>query len=251
QPTLSGRLPTLDGFVVASQESFDQYRRPYFQCTVRVLATSGGSLVRVTAKITAWREKPPHSGYEILQSNGRIESDVLDRLQQSPAPNPSANAKSEPAPDLSAPMPQLPRHATTTGAPASADSPLRDEVRRLEDVLRNQSHPTNLIAVKQDQTPVLEGARADAKVLFLASAEDECEVLDQSPEWVHIRISGLSRGWLRRSAVETLDGSESPRTETLAQVSAEPVPSGNSLFSISTEEVGIFPGAWDALKGKS
>ena len=42
----------------------------------------------------------------------------------------------------------------------------------------------------------------DAQVLFLAAAEDEFEILDSNPNWVHVRISGLSRGWIRRSSVE-------------------------------------------------
>src|SRR5262249_24293241 len=86
QPTLSGRLPTLDGFVVVEQRSLEQYRRGFYQCTVHVDPYSNGSIVRVSAKITAWHENSPRSGYEVRQSNGRLESDVLDRLQESLAP---------------------------------------------------------------------------------------------------------------------------------------------------------------------
>jgi hypothetical protein len=256
QPTLSGALPTLEGFVVTGQKSFDQYRRPYYHCTVRVTPTSsGGSLVRVTSKITAWHEIPPHSGYEILQSNGRLESDLLDRLRESLTPQSNTIAKSNPPPDISAPMPQLPKPSATISASATTkeDSQLRD-ARSLEEVLRNQSHPTNLLAVKQDQAPVLEAARADAKVLFLASAEDEFEILDVNPEWVHVRISGLSRGWLRRSTVEMLDGTQAVGTEPApgTQKSTESfTPTAKAPFSISSEEVGVFPGDWAPLKGKS
>jgi len=211
-------------------------------------------MVRVTAKITAWHENPPRSGYEVVRSNGRLESDLLDRLQESLAPKADNVTKSQPAPEISAPMPQLPRHTTdpSTSPLPPDDSPLRDQARSLEELLRNQSHPSNLVGVKQDETPVLETARADAKVLFLASAEDEFEVLDQNPEWVHVRISGLSRGWLRRSSIEILDSSKSARSEMPAQRSTEPAPvPANALFSISSEEVGLFPGSWDALKAKS
>ena len=253
QPTFSGRLPALDGFVVAGKKSLDQYRRPYYQCTVRVTSSSsGGSLVRVIAKITAWHEDPPRSGYEVLQSNGRLESDLLERLQESLASPSSARTEAEPPPEISAPVPQLPQHTTAANAPVPADSRLRNEVHSLEEVLRNQSHPTNLVAVKQDQTPVLEGARSDAKVLFLASAEDEFEILDQNSAWVHVRISGLSRGWLRRSNIEILDGSESPVSEAADRKPAEQASAAaSSLFSVSSEEVGVFPGSWDALKGKT
>ena len=123
-------------------------------------------------------------------------------------------------------------------------------------LVENQSHPTNLIAVNQDQTPVLQDPSSDAKVLFLASAEDEFEILDINPEWVHVRISGLSRGWLRRANVEMLDGSESVAdAQKVAAAPESPSPKtalpSSTLFSVSSEEEGSFPGLWAPLKGKS
>ena len=257
QPTFSGSLPTLDGFVKAGGESFDHYQRPYYHCTVHVTSTaSGASIVSVTAKITAWHDAPPHAGYEILQSNGRLESDLLDRLQDSLGAKPHAEAKAEPAPDISAPMPQLPKHSgsiSTSDKARQQDSPLDEEARGLAEILRNQSHPTNLVAIKRDQTPILEAPSADAKVLFMASAEDEFEILDVNPQWVHVRMSGLSRGWLRRSSVEMLDASlaaqnEQPQIQEAAKPAAASV---SAPFSVSSEEVGLFPGTWGPLKGKN
>src|SRR5206468_1152919 len=127
-------LPVLDGFVVASGRSLQTYKRPYYQCTVHVVpAASGGSSVRINAKITAWNSDPAHSGYEVLQSNGRIESDLLDRLQESLAESsgakpvastanansPHASGKSPQSADISAPMPQLP-HAGSGTAPGAS-----------------------------------------------------------------------------------------------------------------------------------
>jgi hypothetical protein len=83
QPAMGGRLPVLEGFVASSDRSLDRYRRAYFQSTVQVSANpSGGSVVRVTTKITAWYVDPEasHSGYRVLTSNGRLESDLLDQL---------------------------------------------------------------------------------------------------------------------------------------------------------------------------
>lgn len=273
----AGALPLLDGFVLPGTRKLDAYQRPYYQCSVHITpATSGGSLVRVVAKITAWDSDPKHSGYEVLQSNGRLESDLLDRLQERLADNSNSelaksassstpsnagtpHAPASPAPDISAPMPQF-RGASGMGlSPAgegkgTQDPALQQEAQGLEDLVRNQSHPTDLIAVKENQTPVLQDPSADAKVLFLASAEDEFEVLDKNPEWVHVRISGLSRGWLRRTGVEMLDGSENANGLT-APSSAPASPSkpslSSSLFSISSEEDGSFPGDWAPLKGKS
>src|SRR5580658_3664771 len=80
----SGRLPLLDGFVDAADESLGHYERGFFQCDVQVTpAGAGTTLVRVTAKITAWYAEPSgaNAGYRELASNGRIEGDYLDRLE--------------------------------------------------------------------------------------------------------------------------------------------------------------------------
>jgi hypothetical protein len=275
----SGPLPVLDGFAVTNRK-LESYQRPYYQCSVRVAsASSGGSLVRVTAKITAWNTDPAHSGYEVLQSNGRVESDLLDRLQDRLASKSKENAttvagpsspaattdkpypKASPAPDISAPMPQFPglpamSMPSNSGNKDTQDAGLEQQARGLEELVKNQSHPANLIAVKQDQTPVLQDPRSNATVLFLASAEDEFEVLDENPEWVHVRISGLSRGWLQRSSVEILDGSENTAVSkasppVLEQQSAKPRLLSSALFVVSSEEEGSFPGDWAQLKGKS
>ncbi len=74
----------------------------------------------------------------------------------------------------------------------------------LEEILHNQAHPANLVAVKKTSTPVLANPIENAKVLFLAAAEDEFEMLDANSNWVHVRISGLSRGWIRVPAWKCL-----------------------------------------------
>ena len=76
---------TLEGFAVAGDRPLDRFRRGYFQCTAKVSSTpSGGSMVRVNATITAWYSDPlpGKSGYQVLPSNGRLEADFLDRLQE-------------------------------------------------------------------------------------------------------------------------------------------------------------------------
>ncbi len=276
----TGTLPILDGFV-AGVDGLEQYQRPYYKCTISVVpAASGGSRVRVSAKITAWHggAKP---GYVVLPSNGRLESDLLDRVEQALAggskqssaqqakagvPYRSVLARkkdnSSPAdePTLSAPTPQFPRHfdagAPSATAVAPVDPALQREADGLAEILRNQSHPTNLVAVKNDQTPVLQTPALDAKVLFLASAEDEFEIIEANPDWVHVRISGISRGWLRRSLVEVLDGSQGVVAEATPPAPAavgatEAVAPTTSAFSISGEENGNFPGNWEPLKGKA
>src|ERR1700730_12639288 len=80
-----GRLPTLEGFVQQPDQPIELYDKGYFECTFQVLPIAGaGTLVRATAKVTAWYSDPDtvQSGYRVLVSNGRLESDALDRIAE-------------------------------------------------------------------------------------------------------------------------------------------------------------------------
>jgi hypothetical protein len=132
--------------------------------------------------------------------------------------------------------------------PADRDpNGLEAEAASLEEVLRNQSHPKNLVAVKKSGTPVVVTASLTAKTLFLASAHDEFEMLDFNRDWVHVRISGLSRGWIWRNNLEmpeSVPDSDLPANPAAGPVAAE-------LFHVSREETAPFPGDWEPLRGKS
>ena len=85
QSSLAGHLPVLDGFAKPGEHPLDRYQRGYYQSTLQVTSTpAGGSLVRITTKVTAWYADPgsAHSGYQLLTSNGRLEADLLDQLAE-------------------------------------------------------------------------------------------------------------------------------------------------------------------------
>ncbi|HXY03749.1 MAG TPA: hypothetical protein VEI49_09215 [Terriglobales bacterium] len=295
QPHAAGRLPTLEGFAASGDHSLDRFQRGYFQCTATVAALpAGGTRVRVSVKITAWYSDPSgsRSGYEALPSNGRIESDFLDQLQEllqrtagktkpsTPAIATSERSNASAAPQISAPAPQdtIPgepirssKSTTSTKSPftngrtadelgtlkppkadRNADE-LAKEAKSLQEIARNQSHPTNLIAVKKSETPILVSPVEGAKVLFLASAEDEFEILDANPSWVHIRISGLSRGWIRRNAVETSDDSTADATTQATGTTTQETPQAEDKtpFQVENEQMASFPGNWEPLRGKT
>ena len=97
QASLSGRLPVLDGFAIPGEYPLSRYQRGYYQSTVHVSASaSGGSLVRINTKVTAWYadSSPARSGYKVLASNGRLESDLLDQLDELLTTNANANGNS-------------------------------------------------------------------------------------------------------------------------------------------------------------
>ena len=292
QASSAGHLPALEGFAVSGDRPLDRFHRGYYQCTAQVSSTpSGGSIVRVNATITAWYtdQLSGKSGYQVLPSNGRLEADFLDRLQEalgdqgSPAgatprsnfpPSASRNQSNSKGAPLAAPPsaaagvgPKVP-----AGSPFNLGNPLSldhtsslatqkavidrraeeqaKEVKGLEEILRNQAHPANLVAVKKTNTPVLANPIEDARVLFLAAAEDEFEILDANSNWVHVRISGLSRGWIRRSSLEMpATDADPPPAETEAR--SEPEHADTQPFHVENEQVASFPGVWAPLLGKT
>lgn len=341
QTNLSGRLPVLEGFAVPAQHPLDEYRRGFYQADIQVMAApSGGSTVRISAKVTAWYNDavPSHSGYQLLPSNGRLESDLLDQLSDqlaagspgpavarvgAPTPNPPQQRIGNPAaasarpsvpsvpsqPVQMAVAPTPPAHTTETAhratatasqpaarnpssavvavpsslsAPSAAtpaskneltstlnsgmaaeerasahslgsaatektDSALQAEAASLEEILKNQAHPKNLVAVKKSGTAVVSSPSLKAKPLFLADMHDEFELLDFNRDWVHVRISGLSRGWIWRDSVEMPDGI--PDTQSQSKASAPPTAS--DAFHVVREETAAFPGDWEPLRGKT
>jgi hypothetical protein len=311
QSAASGRLPVLDGFTRPGDRPLDRFQRGFYQCAIQVTSTpSGGALVRVSAKITAWYADPDSSksAYQVLPSNGRLETDLLDRLQDAlsgqassgtqttgtpttgtaatgTAKPPVASAPSQPknkaavsVPNISAPMPNTGTAAapmaSSKGSTTPANSPfklgngvnsdiatslatqkavadkhmeeLTKEAKGLEEILRNQARPKNLVAVRKSSTPVLVSPVEGAKVLFLATAEDEFEILDMNANWVHVRISGISRGWIRRSSLEVPDTYASD-----AKVENAPAPASTEQFQVKNEEIASFPGTWEPLRGQT
>ncbi len=285
--SLAGHLPVLDGFAKPGDRSLDGYQRGYYQSSVQVSATpAGGSIVRITTKVTAWYTDPSgaHSGYQLLTSNGRLESDLLDQLTEQlanvhaeavvpvPAPAPAtAQPPLDPAapgePKISAPAPKFPERERTFsssvtqglaeqirtgGQPSDAltdksNDALQTEAASLEEILRNTAHPKNLVAVKKSGTPVVATPTLTAKPQFLASMHDEFEMLDFNADWVHVRISGLSRGWIWRNSVEMPNGI----SDVTAPAAAPAMASAADLFHVIHEEASTFPGDWEPLKNKN
>jgi hypothetical protein len=283
----SGRLPVVDGFATPGDRPVERYQRGYYQSKFQVSESpGGGSVVRVKVQVTAWYADPAgaKSGYQLLTSNGRLETDLLDQLGDQLAansPRPAAaptvtattrapakvpaKAPAAEEPMISAPVPRLPevrgnssslsqglaeaaKNAPAAGTKKSAEKggPLQTEADGLEEILKNQAHPKNLVAVKKSGTPVVASASLSARTLFLASVHDEFEMLDYNRDWVHVKISGLSRGWIWRNNLEM----PSSVPENDAAPSAGAVPTAAETFHVSREEVAPFPGDWGPLRGK-
>jgi hypothetical protein len=286
QSAEAGHLPVLAGFATAADRSLDRYQRGYYQAKIQVSSNpSGGSVVRVSVQVTAWYNDPAgaHSGYQLLTSNGRLEADILDQISDQLAarstqpvarsvsppsqPPPAAKDAARDEPNISAPLPRLPdsggglssslaeglaeqeKNSSKPGKKKSENEDqqsLQTEVQNLEEILKNQAHPNNLVAIKKSGTPVVATPSLNAKTLFLASAHDEFEMLDFNRDWVHVRISGLSRGWIWRNNLEMPDSipdADLPPNPAAMPVAAE-------LYHVTREEKALFPGDWAPLRGK-
>lgn len=269
------KLPILDGFVATSDKPLDRYERGFYQFSVELLpGDSGATIVRLSAKITAWYadRDVSKSGYQVLPSNGRLELDLLDRLED------KLNGKSVAAPVTSPNTVQAPKAkldlsgvpggnaGVTVPSSSSTQSPdevaalrsqrvveekrvqqLTSELQNLQEIQKAQVHPQNLVVVRKSGTPVYSKNVEGARVLFQAAANDEFEFLDADGEWLHIGISGDSRGYIRKNAVEV--------PELIAarlQSHSTPEPAQKSgPFQIEREETTAFPGGWPSLRGKT
>lgn len=266
------KLPILDGFVAPGNKPLDSYERGFYQYSIELFPGEGGTtVVRLSAKITAWHvdSDVAKSGYEVLPSNGRLELDLLDRLQEKltgKPVDPPATLNS----NVQAPRPKLDLSGVPGGFISTSPSPvtrtpdevaalrsqrvvaerrvqqLTTELNNLKEIQQNQARPQNLVSITKSGTPVFEKPSENSRQYFQAAANDEFEFLDASGGWIHITISGDSRGYVRQSAV------------LLPERVAEELSSGDSGletkfpgFRIEQETAGSFPGDWAVLKGKN
>jgi hypothetical protein len=250
-----GKLPVLEGFAEAEGHSLDNYKRGFYQYDIQLKSISPTeTAVHVNAKITAWYigTTSANSGYRLLKSSGRLESDLLDALDDKLNPN-SAARTTAPSPKTAtgAALPDSPSANTSFFTTAKVAGPpptkqakaLAQEVENLQQILHNQTRPADLAVVKRSNTPVVTQPLGGAEVLFQADAEDEFQVLDVNEGWVHIQISGISRGWIQRDHVD-LPGAAAVSVVSMGD------PHEKDAVRQTKEEVAPFPGKWEPLDGR-
>jgi hypothetical protein len=277
------KLPVVDGFVATGDQPLNRFERAFYQYSIELLpGSSGSTIVRVTAKITAWYADPEpwKSGYQILPSNGRLELDLLERLREKlegktaavtnrsgvQAPRPKLDLSTG-LPGSSVPSSRLPSAASSSAPESDEMAALRNkreaeekraqqlnaELQSLQDLRRNQARPLNLVVVKNNGTPVLSRPAAGSHPLFIAAANDEFEFLNAERDWIHVQISGVSRGYIRRSSLDLPDfiaaRLQSPNGTAATDEAA--ATERSEVFRIEREETSTFPGDWETLRGKT
>ena len=266
-----GKLPLLDGFVTQPASELERYDHPYFQYRVHLKPIdSNSTLVSVEAKISALHanQDPARSAYESLPSNGRLETDLHDRLQEAlragdAAPPPEPKGK-----DVNSPRSAEPAElAIKTPQPSQAEldavlaerqsvreklSAIQTQVDHLKGSANTSPGTAKFASVKRSGVGVMSRENFGGPVLFRAQAEDEFEVVQLNSGWAQVRLGADSSGYIQADELNLPAGIVEKAASTSSTGSQSPVaPNQPDLgFSVSREDVTVFSGDWARLKGK-
>jgi hypothetical protein len=233
------RLPSLDGFVEAAQGgAAPDLQHPYyeFKLDLKPLGPTQ-TLVGVQASVTAWYADPQgsNSGYQKFKSNGRLESDLLDRLSSFLATNKSTSGV-EVEREIEAVRKQQ-SEAERRGAE------LEKQLQAAKTSGNTDSTKIYVEAAKA-HVPVCSAPESRAPVLLRAEPEDEFEVLQHRGAWLQVRLEAGRSGWVQESLVKSsaAAGGRGP--------AAEVPPSATPGFTVIRETISSFSGEWPRLKDK-
>lgn len=280
-PFLEGFVGSINDPLANYQRAFYQYTVEVTQVSDSEVSVS------VNAKISAWYEDKDKSksGYRDLPSSGRLEQDLLARVasrlhehaaevaaNRTPLVSPKLLGTEIAAPpETATTAPSQPEAPVAPSSPGSSSSfknfgasrpltppsaaPEEDahyqrlvqEDKSLREVIAAQQHPDNLVAVKDKHTAILSTPGEHGHVVMFADADDEFQLLKAEGDWIHVQISGLNRGWVRRSQVEILGNAKAQSASAPASAPA----SADELFRQTKEETSTFPGDWAPLRGKN
>lgn len=284
-----GRLPMIDGFVVASFPQLDRYERPYYQYRLQMNAVDANiTSIKIEARISAWYADPEssRSQYRSLPSNGRLEADLLDRLlhtlgSRSAKPEAAAPTAKAPAllpssetssPDPVSPQPakpSLPAVKPVNSSPTPQEQldallaerqAVRDrtaatlaQIEQLKAADRKSDEVARLASIKHSGVGVMSRKSFGGPVLFRAQAEDEFEVQSLESGWALVRLSDNATGYIQADELNLPPGLvEKPSVAEEATPAAQPAKTSEPDlgFWVSREDVNVFSGDWARLKGK-
>jgi len=275
------RLPALAGFVNASAASLDRLQNPRYQFHIDILFQGPSqTVVRVSAKITAWFEDtgPSASHYEVVPSNGRLEEDLLDRLsvyiEKGASRQPVAGIAPPPPPAAS----PNPGPAGTSGAPAAAASPGAATTPPLSAVPTGnapEALASRIAAIRTEretleqkeralQQQVSELQSASRNEVFLKNVavvrSPQTPIYEQDQETSKILLHAdpddefpiheVRGGWVR---VGMEKGAEGWLRGSQLRQPGDPSDADTAAlnFNASQEEIKPFHGEWSQLKGKN
>jgi hypothetical protein len=281
------KLPVVDGFVSSLIADPDHYERPYYQYRVQLDQGDGtATTVKVEARITAWfaGADPAHSQYRSLPSNGRLENDLLDRLQDALSPtgtkpaivaplkaNPlglaptgnSNHTEANPPPTAKPASPVKPATHATPQEQLDALLAQRQEVReKTAAVLAKldaqktandkSSEDAKFASVKHSGVGVMSRKNFGGPVLFRAQVEDEFEVQSADSGWATVKLADGSTGFIQADELTLPPGFLEKPASVASDATVQPAKASDPDldFWVSREDVNLFSGDWARLKGK-
>ena len=280
------KLPVVDGFVSSVVADADHYERPYYQYRVQLDQGDGtATTVKVEARITAWYAgaDAAHSQYRSLPSNGRLENDLLDRLQDALSPSgtkpaiavpvkanppglaPAGNSNhtnANPAPTAKPASPVKPATPATPQEQLDALLAQRQEVREktaamvakldAQKTANDSSETAKFASVKHSGVGVMSRKNFGGPVLFRAQVEDEFEVQSAESGWATVKLADGSTGFIQADELNLPPGLVEKPAPVAADATVQPAKASDPDldFWVSREDVNVFSGDWARLKGK-
>jgi hypothetical protein len=228
------RLPSLDGFTKTERTQLPHYQRPYYEYKIELApAPSDHTIVKVKANVSAWYEDPDarQSGYQTVESNGHLETDLLDRLGDYLAKN---LLKIVVDPQKLGKRIQSVRQQRVETERHVAE--LEKQVQELS--VKSRSDPPEYVSASKSSIPILSAPQEHSSVLLQTQVEDEFEVLEHRGPWLRVRLQDSQSGWVKSSLMESAGAAEQA--------------SGSNLqgFTIIREVPDTFSGEWPRLRDK-
>jgi len=277
-----GKLPIVDGFVTVTSTQLERLERPYYQYRVHLRPVDPNTTaISVEAMISAWYADPDpaRSEYRSLPSNGRLESDLLDRLQRAlggsaATPTPGTPTKpnisrgsvptSQATPTKAVKLPdgsmkpaaasqeQLDAILAQRQSVREKTAALQAQIEQLKASDRKPANASSLASVKHSGVGVMSRQNFGGPVLFRAQAEDEFEVIDLQSGWAQVRLAPDTTAYIQADELALPDGlvAKAPDTSPGSSQAASTGAQRDLGFSVSREDVTVFSGEWVRLKGK-
>ena len=272
---------SFDGVVEGDATQLKLFQQPRYRYIVELTRMGPEKTrVQVVARIVAWYADPDltRAGNRALRSTGRLENDLLDRLEErlkktvwtlpsgpgSPGTDPSAKV-----PTLEQEIARLrPRPLAEMPAGGAADPPaatpvsvgadlaavraqreaaerqvaeLKAEIERLEKISGGSLSPAGYVVVRAASAAVRERPEEKARILFQAEEQDQFEVRETQGAWTRVRLSRQGEGWIKTTQLTAAT------TESAPPVSP---PAVKPVFTTIREDTFPYSGEWKALQGK-
>jgi hypothetical protein len=235
-----GRLPTLDGFITTVRADLGHYERPYYEYKIELVPLAvDRTRVRLKANVSAWYAdaQSGESGYIAFESNGRLENDLLDRLNEFLTKN-----KSKIAVDPAAVVKQIEGIRQQRLAAENRVAELEKQLQTPQTPV-SQDKPAEIVSVMSAPVLILSAPEDHGTVVLRAQFEDEFQVLEHRGAWLRLKLGETSSGWVKRAQVHATRTTGSSDWPTGEKVDAE-------AFAVIREMVSPFSGEWTRLNGK-